>query len=417
MRAFSYADYLFYRGLLGESINYEYLNDVSEKYILDNRQKTYSHDHIFKRILNDKKEAVDFINERLKLENTEDFLQVEDIEEYNREFITYNFDNMQSDVIYKIKNRKVFFLIEHQSTIDYAMPYRILKYNIAIMDSAVDKTKVRNKNYRLPLIFSFVIYTGNKKWDAGNYILEKQEKFGNCEIGPFANFQVVDINEYSEENLLNKNTVLSVAMLLEKTKDIDDFLQKIMQKNMNSRQKSFLIQFIQYILKNRGNKKDVKNEKIIEKLKEYLEILKEKKEGGKLMFVEVFNNWLDEMIEKEEYFEERKEYFAQKEKSMEQKEKNFEQKEKNFEQKEKSIEQKEKNFEQREKTFEKKEKSIRKREKEIEEKEKKLDRSRKDIVLRMLKSNIDDSTILKLVDIKKSELIKIKEENNMAVTN
>ena len=262
----------------------------------------------------------------------------------------------------------------------------------------------------MPLIFSFVIYTGNKKWDAGNYILEKQEKFGNCEIGPFANFQVVDINEYSEENLLNKNTVLSVAMLLEKTKDIDDFLQKIMQKNMNSRQKSFLIQFIQYILKNRGNKKDVKNEKIIEKLKEYLEILKEKKEGGKLMFVEVFNNWLDEMIEKEEYFEERKEYFAQKEKSMEQKEKSMEQKEKN-------MEQKEKNFEQREKTFEKKEKSIREREKEIEEKEKKLDRSRKDIVLRMLKSNIDDSTILKLVDIKKSELIKIKEENNMAVTN
>ena len=81
------------------------------------------------------------------------------------------------------------------------------------------------------------------------------------------------------------------------------------------------------------------------------------------------------------------------------------------------MEQKEKNFEQREKTFEKKEKSIREREKEIEEKEKKLDRSRKDIVLRMLKSNIDDSTILKLVDIKKSELIKIKEENNMAVTN
>ena len=168
---------------------------------------------------------------------------------------------------------------------------------------------------------------------------------------------------------------------------------------MNSRQKDFLIKLIKYILKNRKNKD---NRKVDEKLKECLKELEVKKEG-KIMFVEVFNNWLDEMIEKEEYFEERKKYFAQKEKNMEQKEKNMEQKEKNMEQKEKSFEQKEKN--------------IRKREKEIKEKEKKLDKGRNDIVLRMLKSNINDSTILKLVGIKKSELIKIKEENNMAVTN
>ena len=399
MRAFTYTDYLFYIELISSNVSYGYLSDVSEEYILSNSKKLHSHDHIFKGILSDRKEAVDFINEMLKLKDTEDFLYEDDIEEYNTEFIKYNFDSMQSDVIYKVKNRQVFFLIEHQSTIDYGIPYRILKYNIAIMESAVDNTKVKNKDYKFPLIFSFVIYTGERKWNAVNYIAEKQEKFGNYDTGQFANFQVMDINEYSIENLLNSSSVLSIAMLIEKIKNIDEFLQKIMQCDMNSRQKDFLIKLIKYILRNRKNKD---NRKVDEKLKECLKELEVKKEG-KIMFVEVFNNWLDEMIEKEEYFEERKKYFAQKEKNMEQKEKNMEQKEKNMEQKEKSFEQKEKN--------------IRKREKEIKEKEKKLDKGRNDIVLRMLKSNINDSTILKLVDIKKSELIKIKEENNMAVTN
>ena len=399
MRAFTYMDYLFYVELISSNINYGYLSDVSEKYILNNSKKLHSHDHIFKKILSDKKEAVDFINEMLKLKDTQDFLYEDDIEEYNREFIKYNFDSMQSDVIYKVKNRQVFFLIEHQSTIDYAIPYRILKYNIAIMESAINRAKVRHKNYKFPLIFSFVIYTGDKKWDAANYILERQEKFGNYEINQFANFQVVDVNQYSVENLLNSNSVLSIAMLVEKIKDIDDFLQKIMQNDINSRQKDFLIQIIKYILRNRNDKDNVK---VNEKLKRCLEKL-EKREGGKSMFVEVFNNWLDEMEEKEEYFEERKKY--------------FEERKEYFDQKEKSMEQKEKSFEQKEMEFKQKEKDFKKKEREIKDKEKKLDKSKNDIIIRMLKNNISDNIILKLTEIKKSELTKIKEENNMVATN
>ena len=392
MRAFTYIDFLFYSELINKNFKHNYLSDVSEKYVLENTKKTHAHDHMFKRILSDKKEVVDFLNSKLKLKGTKDLLNENDIEEYKRDFITYDFDNMYTDIIYRVKNRQVFFLIEHQSTIDYSMPYRILKYNMAIMDSAVDSTKVKNKSYRFPIIFSFVIYTGNKKWDATNYILEKQEKFGNCNTNQFANFEVVDINEYSIENLLNSDSVLSIAFLVEKIKNIDEFLEKIMQSDMNTKQKKFLIQLIKYILRNRKNKNNIKIE---QKLKTYLEKLEEKK-GGKIMFIEMFNNWLDEMEEKEEYLE-------QKEKSVEQKEKSVEQKEKSVEQKEKSVEQKEK--------------SVKEKEKALQKRQEKLNKGRDDIIIKMIKNNINDSTIIKLTDIKKSELIKIKKENKILATN
>lgn len=378
MMIFTYEHYMFYKEFLGNDNASFYLRDNSQKYSLIKNKKVYPHDHIFKRILDNKKEAVDFLNEALKLNGTKHFLHTKDIEKYNREFITYDFYNMQSDVIYKVKDRKIFFLIEHQSTIDYAMPYRILKYNMAIMDSVIDKLKVRNKNYKLPLIFSFVIYTGSKKWDAGNYIIEKQEKFGNIKIEPFGNFKIVDINEYSEEVLLGKDTILSIAMLLERIKNMEDFLDKMMQKNLNYRQKSFLKQLIHFILKNRDNG---------EKMKKYLDNLKLDEEGGKSMFVEVFNNWLDEMVEREE--------------TLDEKEKSIVIKEKNVEEKEKSVEEKEKNFEQKEK--------------ELKERERKLNKDRDNLIIKMIKSNMNENTILKLMEIKKSELIRIKKDNNIII--
>lgn len=75
-----------------------------------NTKVLYPHDKMFKDVLDDKKEVVEFLNEILKLENTPNELHVEEIEKYNRKFITYDFSNMEADVIYRIKNRNIFFL-------------------------------------------------------------------------------------------------------------------------------------------------------------------------------------------------------------------------------------------------------------------------------------------------------------------
>ena len=62
------------------------------------------------------------------------------------------------------------------------MPYRILEYEIEIMKSAIDIKKVKNKEYKLPLVIPIVLYTGKKKWDAKRYLEESQEKLDGVKI-------------------------------------------------------------------------------------------------------------------------------------------------------------------------------------------------------------------------------------------
>ena len=66
------------------------------------------HDKIFRKILSNKQEAANFINKTLKLKKP---IQPEQLEKYNSSFITEKLQNRESDVIYKIKDKKIFILI------------------------------------------------------------------------------------------------------------------------------------------------------------------------------------------------------------------------------------------------------------------------------------------------------------------
>lgn len=57
------------------------------------------------------------------------------------------------------------------------MPYRILEYEVAIIESAINMNKIKNKEYKIPLVIPIVLYTGNKKWNAKKYLKECQEEF------------------------------------------------------------------------------------------------------------------------------------------------------------------------------------------------------------------------------------------------
>ena len=75
-----------------------------------------------------------------------------------------------------MKDKNIFFLIEHQSTIDLSMPYRIENYALEIINTAVDKEKMKSNNYRYPKVIPIVLYTGEKKWKANLSFSDVQEK-------------------------------------------------------------------------------------------------------------------------------------------------------------------------------------------------------------------------------------------------
>ena len=117
------------------------------------------HDKLFKEMLSNKKEVVNFLKLHLNMDLSEN-----EIEKYEKEFRTSVFGSIEADIVYKIKDKDYFILIEHQSTIDDKMAYRIQNYKQAIIDSAIDTKRLKDKTYKIPKVLAIVLYTGKKKW-------------------------------------------------------------------------------------------------------------------------------------------------------------------------------------------------------------------------------------------------------------
>ena len=208
--------------------NENIIREETEKYYINQK-----HDKMFKEMLSDKKSTVDFINSFLHLNLVED-----DIEKYEKEFRTSEFSNVEADVVYKIKNKNVFILIEHQSSVDYKMSYRIMRYKYAIIESAIDKKRLKEKSYRIPMVIPVVLYTGKRKWKKLliNDIEEKVEGYAENRLG----YTLIDVNEFSKEELLADNLIITKAMLIEKSKNKEELYKNIEEViNIQKEKKAF----------------------------------------------------------------------------------------------------------------------------------------------------------------------------------
>lgn len=146
---------------------------VQETEEIYNYKINNEHDKLFKDLLSDSEEARKFINKFLQLEEP---IKENELELYNSSYITTEYKSKEVDIVYKKKNDDIYFLIEHQSTIDISMPYRIKNYVIEILRTAVDKSKIHQRGYDYPLVVPIVLYTGNKKWNAKLKFEDMQKK-------------------------------------------------------------------------------------------------------------------------------------------------------------------------------------------------------------------------------------------------
>lgn len=185
------------------------LNDIDKKYYLS--EINNPHDKICRRALDRKKDAVKIINRVL---SKDDRITESSIQKYNSSLISNELKNSESDVIYKLKNENVFFLIEHQTKIDYLMPYRILQYELEIISSVLVDKKYIDRNYKFPEIIAIVLYTGNRKWNANLDLRSSQYKWKKYEGQELSKYNIVDINQIKDKELLEENSIISKVMLI-----------------------------------------------------------------------------------------------------------------------------------------------------------------------------------------------------------
>lgn len=278
MVIFSYIEYLKYSRIIKEEYS---LNEEVAEYKYDNKKINHIHDKTFRKILDDKKEFTIFIN---KIFNLEEKLEEKDIEKYNRKFVSVDYTNQESDVIYKLKNKEIFILVEHQTKIDKKMPIRILKYELEIIRSRIDE----NNRLEFPIIIPIVLYTGKQRWNAKINYPSYNSELARYRGLKKVEYNLVDINDYTIEDLYKENSILTKIMILEKSNkylEIINNVDKIVNEVYDSKlytqtQKEMLLNILNNTMINIvGNKK----------MKEY----KIKLEGGENMLA------LYEMIENE----------------------------------------------------------------------------------------------------------------------
>ena len=266
---FTIKEYLEYKEKYGKKD--EGVSDNIEEYQYNNSDILHTkHDRVFRKILEDKQEAVETINRVLK---KEDKITAKEIEHYNSNFISEELRKSESDIVYKLKDENVFFLIEHQSYIDYNMPRRILGYELDIIDSCKNNKTYINKGYLYPTVIAIVLYTGHKKWDAKLDLNEQQIKWLKYEKQRLSRYNVIDVNEMTEEELLKTDNLKDKILLIEKSKneeEIEENLNKI-QEGINTgkivftkEQRNFFIRVIKLILQ-----KQVREQKIDEYVEKF----------------------------------------------------------------------------------------------------------------------------------------------------
>ena len=246
-----------------KDIESEYHYDISKEEQKKINEKHQRHDKIVRDILNDKEEVVKIINKYVNVENE---LKKEEIEKYETRYITKNYQNKEADIVYKLKGKEVYFLLEHQTKVEKAMAYRMAEYSLEIMRSRIENKIYEQTKY--PRVIPIVIYTGKPKWTAERFLNSIQEEYkiksnkSQLQLG----YNLIDIR--NKEKAIEDDLLISKISILEKAKNTEEILEiidKIAKKITNEGKRENLKRIVEYLLDDKILKDEM--EEIKEKLK------------------------------------------------------------------------------------------------------------------------------------------------------
>ncbi len=147
----------------------------------------------------------------------EDFVRNLDfstLERLDKSFITDDFKEKESDLIYSISFKGtpvyIFLLMEFQSTVDKFMALRFLRY-ICEFYQSLDT----GNSGKLPAVFPLLLYNGDAKWTAETCFENLVEtSIPGRYIPRFEYFKLAE-NEFSQDFLLQIRNVVSAVFLVE----------------------------------------------------------------------------------------------------------------------------------------------------------------------------------------------------------
>jgi len=179
-------------------------------------------------------------------------------ERIDKSFLSADYDQTTSDVIYKIKLRGqdvyVIILTEFQSTVDRFMVLRVLNYITNFyMDYvfSMRESEETERLFKLPAVFPIVLYNGEDRWTAPINIaelIETEPDLGEYKLD-FKYFKIAE-NEFSQEDLFKIRNLVSTLFLAESHYDIDLLIEEsltIFTNETDKRAASLLLNWFKQI--------------------------------------------------------------------------------------------------------------------------------------------------------------------------
>ncbi len=181
-----------------------------------------SHDVFVKKAMPNKRVAKEFFEENLPQE----IISQIDLNTLKQEKENY-FDNTLGhgivDLLYSVnfgeEKGYLILLVEHQSSQDYKMPLRIMKYILKICDDYLKN----NKGKKIPLIYPILFYGGETKYTAP---LSLWDLFSNAERAKAyltKPIQLVETNNFKKEDIRGRDYAGLMMYFMSKIRECDIF--------------------------------------------------------------------------------------------------------------------------------------------------------------------------------------------------
>ncbi|MGL4873275.1 MAG: Rpn family recombination-promoting nuclease/putative transposase [Clostridium sp.] len=257
------------------------------------------HDKSYKDLYSKKEIAIDLFENYVKKEFTKD-LKVEDLTLVNKSFIASDYEETESDIVYKAKigdTEAIFYiLLEFQSRVDYRMPLRLLFYIVEILREFAknENHKKTDKNIKIPAVVPIVLYNGKQVWDVPTEFRKmfyNEEKFHSGILN--FTYDIFDVNNgFTKEELLDQK--ITAMEFMNRIKDIALFFDGLSEEELKAIKNWIKNTTEEKLAKTATEVLNSRKEEVLTMVANNAFMLKElKDEGKKEKQIEIAKNLLD----------------------------------------------------------------------------------------------------------------------------
>ncbi|KJW01825.1 putative permease [Rickettsia endosymbiont of Ixodes pacificus] len=227
--------------------------DVSTDSDASNTSERPRHDELFKKVMSEPVAAREFLEHYLPA-SFKDKINLNSVKIEKESFVTEDLRKRLSDVVYSVSVKKnnikdsttesanndkayVYVLIEHQSSSDYWIAFRLWQYMLLLCERHKDANKNKSnsteeKDNKLPLICPIVVYANDKPYNAPRSFWELFEDSKTAKEIMGDEYLLVDLQKQSDNEIEQKKHLGMMEYMLKhiKARDILNLWQSLLEK-------------------------------------------------------------------------------------------------------------------------------------------------------------------------------------------